>query len=216
MSIEVADFNLAKKYRLDTPGKCLTFGDCTYHFSSKEDFMENMNFNSIETIDVNGNPTYKLDLNDPLPESFNNTYDFILDSGTIYCCFDPCTVFKNIKNTLKIGGIIMHTGNLTGFFGRGYYSLSPALFIEFYEENGFEIKMIGTKTRDNRGTWVESNKNGTYLSEANTHYMNFSENNSNFIPVIPNDTMICCVAEKKKDVKFVKPVPRHFIKTNGK
>ena len=217
MSIELEDLNLLKELREQFPdgSSCAILGDCRIHnLSGIEEFKNVMNFKEVDTFDVNGNPSFKEDLNNLLDESFHNRYDWVIDSGTMYCCFDTCTVWQNIINMLKDKGCILHTGNLSGFYGRGFYSLSPSLFRDFYNANGFDIKMMGSKTRQQR-EWVKFDPKNTYLEEASDNAMSFAETSRGYIPLIPNDAMISCFATRSTKVEFKKPIPQHFIDTNG-
>ena len=214
MAIEDSDFNIFKQMRNKYPqgGSCAILGDCHFYGMSIDHFKQVMGFDRLDTFDVNGNPTHKLDLNYELGEEFKGQYDWVIDSGTIYCCFDPAMVFKNILHMLKADGCVCHTGNLIGFFGRGFYSLSPALFRDFYKTNGFYIEYIGVKQRS--GFWKGINSNDTYLNSMN---LDFSPVSTTFVPHVPNDSMICCCAKRVKLLEnFVKPIPQHFIDTEGK
>ena len=219
MSIEIADFEIIRHVRKleQKPAVCAILGDCKHHYpASRTEFANETKFETIDTFDVNGNPTYLVDLNNDIPEEFHNRYDWVIDSGTLYCCFDVATVFKNIMKMVKVGGYVFHTGNLTGFYGRGYYSLSPALYSEIYPINGFEVKLIGTHTKKNRNRWQIMKPGNTYLQSADENELIFTSESSPFIPMIPNDTMICCLAKKVEEKEFTKPVPEHFIKTDGR
>ena len=219
MSIEYADYELITNIRKMNPNgdSCAILGDCKYHYpGTKEEFVRTTGFNNIDTFDINGNPTHKINLNEEVPEDFYNKYDWVIDSGTLYCCFDVATVFKNIMKMVKVGGYVLHTGNLTGFYGRGYYSLSPALYSEIYPINGFDVKLIGTRTKNNRNRWQIMKPGLTYLKSANQAEMVFTTESADFVPMIPNDSMICCLAQKTEDKPFAKPVPQHFIKTGGR
>ncbi len=213
MAIEPADFDLFRSIReQNQEGEtCAILGDCNIYGQSIDSFKDVMGFSSVDTFDVNGNPTHKIDLNEPLGDEFEKTYDWVIDSGTLYCCFDPCSVFRNILLMLKDKGCVIHTSNLCGFFGRGFYSLSPALFRDFYKVNNFDINFSATKKRGE--DWIGFDPNNTYLKNAN---LSFQENAGTFVSSIPNDSLICCFAKREKVVPFTKPVPEHFIKTNGK
>ena len=117
---------------------------------------------------------------------------------------------------VKVGGYVFHTGGLTGFYGRGYYALSPALYSEIYPINGFEVKLIGTRTRPNRNRWKLMQPGQTYLKSCDEQGWEFTSESSPFVPMIPNDSMICCLAKKVEEKEFTKPVPEHFIKTDGR
>ena len=217
MSIELEDLALLRELRDKFPygDSCAILGDCKVHdLSSIEEFRRTMNFKRLDTFDVNGSPTYKKDLNEPLDESFYGRYDWIIDSGTMYCCFDICTVWQYIVNMLKDEGCVLHTSNLTGFYGRGFYSLSPALFRDFYDANNFYIRMMATKTRQKR-QWKEFNPRNTYLLHASEQFVDFKSNSGAYIPSVPNDAMISCFATRSKRSEFKKPIPQHFIDTNG-
>ena len=56
----------------------------------------------------------------------------------------------------------------------------------------------------------------TYLQSATEDELVFTSESSPFVPVIPNDAMICCLAKKTEDKEFTNPVPEHFIKTDGR
>jgi hypothetical protein len=219
VSIEIADFEIIRHVRKleQQPAVCAILGDCKHHYpASRTEFANETKFETIDTFDVNGNPTHLVDLNDDIPEEFHNRYDWVIDSGTLYCCFDVATVFKNIMKMVKVGGYVFHTGNLTGFYGRGYYSLSPALYSEIYPINGFEVKLIGTHTKKNRNRWQIMKPGNTYLQSADENELIFRSESSPFVPMIPNDSMICCLAKKVEEKEFTKPVPEHFIKTDGR
>tara|TARA_R110002167_G_scaffold318993_1_gene524704 strand:+ start:6953 stop:7594 length:642 start_codon:yes stop_codon:yes gene_type:complete len=213
MAIEPEDFKLLKTIREQNPEgeSCAILGDCHVYGHSLESFKEGMGFSSLDTFDINGNPTHKVDLNEPIDERFEKGYDWIIDSGTLYCCFDPCTVFRNILFMLKENGCVMHTSNLCGFFGRGFYSLSPALFRDFYKINNFNIDFAAAKKRG--GIWLKFDPNDTYLKNEN---LQFQQNAGIFVSQIPNDSLMCCFAKRKTSVPFKKPIPEHFVKTNGK
>ena len=212
MAIEPADLLVLKRMRAENSSgdSCAILGDCHIQNHSIRDFKRIMGFNNVHTFDINGNPTYKKDLNYLLSEDLQDSYDWVIDSGTLYCCFDPCTVLQNILLLLKNKGCVFHTGNLAGFFGRGFYSLSPALFRDFYYANNFDIKCMGTKTRS-CSSWKFFDPNHTYLNE----HGDFADYDK-YIPTIPNDWLINCFAVRENRVEFKKPVPQHFIETKGK
>jgi hypothetical protein len=213
MSIEIADFELIRHVRKleQKPAVCAILGDCKHHYpASRTEFANETKFETIDTFDVNGDPTHLVDLNNDIPEEFHNKYDWVIDSGTLYCCFDVATVFKNIMKMVKVGGYVFHTGNLTGFYGRGYYSLSPALYSEIYPINGFEVKLIGTHTKKNRNRWQIMKPGNTYLQSADENELIFTSESSPFIPMIPNDSMICCLAKKVEEKCFTRPTASHY------
>jgi len=214
MAIEPEDLELLKQIRYKFPDgdKCAILGDChAYVANGLNEVAQQLKFQNIDTFDINGNPSYKIDLNYPIDRDLYGRYNVVIDSGTLYCCFDICTVWQNILNILVDDGCVIHTGNLSGFFGRGFYSLSPALFRDFYNANGFTIHLMASKTRQERN-WQSFDPNHTYLLNTN---LNFQEHSGDYVPKIPNDAMICCFAKRTHRAEFTKPIPQHFIDTNG-
>ena len=164
MSIEHSDMKMFLRFRESNPEgtTCAILGDVSLHsLSGMDEFKSLLGFDIVHTFDINGNPTHKINLNDPVPEELCSQYDWVIDSGTLYCCFNIAMVWKNILSLLKESSCIVHTGNLSGFYGRGFYSLSPALFRDFYRANNFDILGMGTKTRQ-VNQWHDFDTNNTY------------------------------------------------------
>ena len=211
MAIVKEDYDLIREFkaRHNKGSSCAILGDCRITGDLKD-----LGFDVVDTFDILGNPTHKVDLNKPLEAEHLGKYDWVIDSGTLYCCFNPAMVLQNITNMLKDTGYCLHTSNLCGWFGRGFYSVSPSLYKEFYELNNFKIEGMGTKTKaSNR--WDSINRKGTYLSYASTDSMQFSEEPSPYISGIPNDTLLYCFVSRETKVPFKQPTPEHYIRTDG-
>jgi len=218
MAIEAEDLSLIRELRSQHPGgtSCAILGDCNISgYSSLVEFGESLGFDTVHTFDVVGNPTHKINLNEEIPDELKNSYDWIIDSGTLYCCFDISTVWKNILDLLSDKGNILHTSNISGFYGRGFYSLSPALFRDFYNSNGFEILYCATKTRLSRA-WEEYSPEHTYLRFSSPTSLGFQMEAGSYQSTIPNDALMACFAKRMTRTMFVKPLPQHFVNTAGK
>ena len=218
MSIELDDLRLLKLFRdsFREGQSCAILGDCEQsHVAGLGIFKRQLNFVNVDTFDVNGDPTYKVDLTEPIDEALFGKYDWVIDCGTMQCCFDVCSVWKNILNLLSDRGCVVHMSSLVGFFGRGFYSLSPALFSEFYNANDFTIHSMATKIRRGkaRRTWKTFHKDHTFLLNSD---LGFQKKQRGFVPMIPNDAQICCFAKRNKRVEFTKPILQHYIDTNGR
>tara|TARA_R100001015_G_C4632504_1_gene196130 strand:+ start:3722 stop:4360 length:639 start_codon:yes stop_codon:yes gene_type:complete len=211
VAIEPEDFSLLQSYRkqFSDGNVCAILGDCAINGN-----FDVLGFSEVETFDINGNPTNKLNLNEPIPSEFHNKYDWVIDSGTLYCCFNIAMVLENITNMLKDNGCVFHTSNLSGFYGRGYYSISPALYYEFYKSNGFNIHGMGTKTRKSR-KWESINVGDTYLEYADSFSLGFKNSAGEFIETIPNDSLLYCFSSRDHKMNYTEPIPEHFTRTNG-
>ena len=113
MAIDSQDYALIYKYREKFPegDSCAILGDCSIWGDFKD-----LGFKRVDTFDILGNPTYKVDLNEPLDSKYLDKYDWVIDSGTLYCCFNPAMVLKNMTDMIKDKGCCLHTSNLCGWF----------------------------------------------------------------------------------------------------
>jgi hypothetical protein len=65
------------------------------------------------------------------------TYDVVLDVGTIEHCFNISQAAYNMAGMVKIGGYILHE-NPFNWGSHGFYNLTPTWYSDFYESNGFK------------------------------------------------------------------------------
>lgn len=227
MAIEIEDYWLIKEFckRYQISGKILILGDCYYHFNhndikiEKKDniqndvFVNTLGFHSVDTIDIEGNPTFKQDLADKLPENFRNKYDFIIDAGTLCCCFDVPSVLRNLQFLLKENGYILHVSYFSGFFGRGYYSFQPNFFQDYYKINNYDLKYIGIRKKNkysglfrkvfsNKYSWKSMEKDFSYFNGKNL----CREYESDPLK-IDNNMIICALVKKQKNAIVKIPTP---------
>ena len=114
----IGDYDMPELLNIKTTNPhiktCAILGDCSFHYrgGSKKHFKNIMKLDVVHTFDINGNPDYKLDLQEPLPIEFKEKYDLILDIGTLYCIFDIPSCLKNMLFMLTSNGTIFHNSNL--------------------------------------------------------------------------------------------------------
>ena len=65
-------------------------------------------------------------------------FDIVLDPGTIEHCFDIANAFRNVYNSLKEGGYVLHL-NPVSMVNHGFYNLCPSVYSDFYGQNGCEV-----------------------------------------------------------------------------
>jgi hypothetical protein len=223
MGIGIAEVTVLEGIRKQFPagGRCAILGHCTFDASigSKEGFRQRLNFDSVETFDINGSPDHKLDLQEQLGPEFEGRFDWVLDVGTLFCIFDVSSAWKNVLYMLKDDGKVWHQSNLVGHFGRGFYAFSPSLFKEFYSSNGFSVKNMAyqIKAKGSPARWEYFSPNaGSYLSSANMSSFNFSQSQSSYGGSVPCDTALMCFAVRQKKLPFKRPVPEHYNRTGGR
>lgn len=79
------------------------------------------------------------DLNYPL--NTIQDYDVVIDVGTMEHCFNIGQAMMNMASLVKLNGYIIHENPfLAG--NHGFYGINPTLYVDFYEQNGFEIEML--------------------------------------------------------------------------
>lgn len=167
MAIELEDIKLIlsviKKNHTAGFGKLLILGDANIAFTSQQLLVEakkiglNINdtkgdlnpfllgealgFESVDTLDINGKTSLNHNLQEEIPENLFERYDFLIDAGVLFWCFNPAAGLENIYKMVKGYGIIVHITAISGHYGRGYYNIHPRLFEDFYLLNNCEFIM---------------------------------------------------------------------------
>lgn len=74
-----------------------------------------------------------------IPDGYAESFDVIIDSGTIEHVFHIPNTLKNIFSFLKTGGRVIHMTPSSNHVDHGFYMFSPTLFWDYYLANQFEI-----------------------------------------------------------------------------
>ena len=153
-------------------GNLLILGDPLFHFSPQSlqimardigfDLQEvplklthfslgkSLGFKKVETLDINGKATINLDLQKSLPPELIGKYDFVIDGGVLFWCFEPGVVLQNIFRLISKNGLIFHITAVSGYFGRGYYNIHPKLLEDFYLLNSCSYIESSYRTKAKR------------------------------------------------------------------
>jgi SAM-dependent methyltransferase len=90
---------------------------------------------SLDFSDYEG-ATFVADLNQPI--SIEDTFDTVIDSGSLEHVFDVANAFRNTINLCKMGGRVFHFLPVNNLNGHGFWQFSSDLIYSIYsEENGF-------------------------------------------------------------------------------
>jgi len=81
-------------------------------------------------------PEQIVDLNKP--SSVAGSFDLVLDHGTIEHCFNVAEAARNLAGAVAGGGFIVQHLPMN-MYNHGFYNFSPTFFVDFYEQNGFDI-----------------------------------------------------------------------------
>ena len=108
-----------------------------------EPFLELLGAKEVHSMDVSDyeKATLLHDLNEPIADAYKNTYDTVIDSGTLEHVFNFPTAIKNCMELLQPGGHYIGITPCNNFFGHGFYQFSPELYYRvFSKENGFAVR----------------------------------------------------------------------------
>lgn len=173
MGIEYEDMrSILRVLKREMPkptGNLLILGDAIIHFSPQSlqvmasdvgvDLQEipleltpftlgkSLGFQKVETLDINGKAMINLDLQKSLPLELIEKYDFVIDAGVLFWCFEPGMVLQNIFRLISKNGLIFHITAISGYFGRGYYNIHPRLLEDFYLSNGCSYIQASYRTK---------------------------------------------------------------------
>lgn len=231
MGIEQKDFDILEKINAENKfgSKCAILGDCHFYYNNnnKNEFQKSLGFDCVDTLDLLGNPTYQLNLQEPIPKFLEHGYDVVIDAGTLYCCFDIAAVMSNIFKLLKPEGIIVHLSSVSGHYGRGFYNLHPAFFHDFYKANNFKTIYSASRVKFSQSNYVEFDLSNNYLQGVDKTSFNWAKQGA-LTEWIHSDSMLLTAFKRvnlshdKETLnstqidQIIKPVPEHYIKTNGK
>lgn len=81
------------------------------------------------------------DMNHPIPNSLIDSFDLVLDGGTLEHIFDLPTSLRNAAQMVRPNGWFISLTQTNNFCGHGFYQFSPELFYRFFcLENGYKTE----------------------------------------------------------------------------
>lgn len=83
------------------------------------------------------------DMNLPVPEEWHQSFDAIIDCGSLEHIFNVPMALRNLAHLLAVGGTLFISTPANNLMGHGFYQFSPELmFRVFSAENGFAIRSL--------------------------------------------------------------------------
>jgi hypothetical protein len=83
------------------------------------------------------------DLNYPIPETLEESFDVVIDGGTLEHIFNFPVAIENCMKMVRVGGSVFIFSMANNHCGHGFYQFSPELFFRIFDNNnGFETKSI--------------------------------------------------------------------------
>lgn len=135
--------HLRKYYNIDShalPEESLNYRSYADFF-----FTHYLGVNNLSVIDSSDYEKADIihDMNNPIPESYHESFHVVIDGGTLEHVFNFPTAINNCMSMLKTGGSIFIFSMANNHCGHGFYQFSPELFFRVFEEsNGFEIESV--------------------------------------------------------------------------
>lgn len=110
-----------------------------------DEFLKLMGAKELVTVDRSDfeDATLIHDLNQAFPDHLRESFDLVIDGGTLEHIFNYPQALSNCLDLLKVGGHIITVTPASGQMGHGFYQFSPELFFRvFSEERGFILRKI--------------------------------------------------------------------------
>ncbi len=83
------------------------------------------------------------DLNLPVPEAWNESFDLVIDAGTLEHVFNFPIAVESCLRMVKTGGTIFWSMPANNYCGHGFYQFSPELIYRiFSRESGVQVKQL--------------------------------------------------------------------------
>jgi hypothetical protein len=124
-----------------------------------EYFLRSLGAREVDSIDASTYESASIihDMNLPLAEKYKNTFDVVLDGGSLEHVFNFPIAIKNCMEMVKLHGYFLGISPANNFCGHGFYQFSPELYFRvFAPENGFEMERLVFFVDDSsRAGWYE-------------------------------------------------------------
>jgi SAM-dependent methyltransferase len=108
-----------------------------------EDFLRLLGAERICAIDFSDFEGAQMlhDMNYPIPDSLIDSFDLVLDGGTLEHIFDLPNSLRNAAQMVRPNGWFISLTQTNNFCGHGFYQFSPELFYRFFcPKNGYKTE----------------------------------------------------------------------------
>jgi hypothetical protein len=128
-----------------------SFGMRTKRRDYSDEFLADMGCSELMIMDASAYEGASLihDLNDPIPPSMLQSFNCVIDGGTLEHVFNFPTAIRNCMEMVKLDGVLILMTPWHNYSGHGLYQFSPELFYSVLSEaNGFKIERILISVRN--------------------------------------------------------------------
>lgn len=110
-----------------------------------EPFIELLGAKEVISMDYSSyeGASIQHDLNEPVPTSLHDSFDLVLDGGTLEHVFNFPVAIRNAMEMVKVGGSLISVVPANNQLGHGFYQFSPELFYNVLSPaNGFQVERM--------------------------------------------------------------------------
>lgn len=118
------------------------------------DYYRLLGFSDYTAIDVNElYGSLVMDLNKDLREAYGyrDRFSLVTNNGTGEHVFNQNTIYRNVHQLTKTGGVMIHVQPFIDYVNHGFFSIHPNLYHALSVANGYEILAMGVSNRDGHG-----------------------------------------------------------------
>ncbi len=108
-----------------------------------EALLRHLGAHHVDSLDYSAyeGATILHDLNEPVPTSWRERFNVVIDGGSLEHVFNYPIAFKNCMQMVAPGGKLLIITPSDNQCGHGFYQLSPELFFRaFSKENGYNVE----------------------------------------------------------------------------
>jgi hypothetical protein len=97
-------------------------------------------FDFIDIKKLQG-PEEIVDLNEPLPPKYIESYGLVIDTGTLEHCFKVGTAFRSMCEMTAHGGVVISNAPLS-LVNHGFWNFCPTAYFDCFDQNGFTLQFL--------------------------------------------------------------------------
>jgi hypothetical protein len=183
----------------------------TSQYVSAKELYNLMGF-KYNSMDANGeHDSLIVDFNEDLKSKYNFTekFDLCTNLGTSEHLIGQVNFFKNIHNTTKVNGIMLHVLPMEGYLNHCYFNYHPNFFYDLASSNNYEIKEFWYFSQ-------RASKLFKHYSGQNFYPLNYNNNLMTELDILSkknvyensiknNASSICVIYKKIEDNEFKLP-----------
>lgn len=178
-------------------------------------------------IDINGEfGALVFDVNNDIAATYGyiDTFDLVTNFGTTEHCFNQYEAFRNMHNSCKVGGYMLHTVPAQGWGQHCFYRYDSNLFRDLSDANGYEILHLAPflrlkSFRTNHKDRLKNIESMCRFIESKMGWGNFEADDPYYDGQLIYDVLqkvgfgrslfnvtLGCVLKKTTDADFVTPI----------